>query len=50
MGDPGVRDEAGPLWLILEDVLEPVWVRITIGSAFVFVVLALIVFRIYRKS
>jgi hypothetical protein len=49
MDDPIVKDEAGPLWLLLEDLLEPVWVRITLGSVFVFVILALIAFIVHRK-
>ena len=51
----GAKDEAGPLWILLENFLEslPFWARWVVlagGAGFVLAVLALIVFTIYRKN
>jgi hypothetical protein len=43
-------DEAGPLWLLLESVLELVWVRVAILSFVVIAILVALAYAIRRKS
>jgi hypothetical protein len=55
MGGPIAKDEAGPLWILMENFLEslPPWGRMAVGACFLLAVIALIALvatAIYRKK